>query len=160
MDEIVAGTLEVGTTGDGEVVINHPDLKPDADGVGHIVFSPAQARGLGDLLLRKAEDALMEQAPAVRAAFTSGDVHGVLKKGRHLGAPPKHAFEVTIKIGGDYWEYVLRAVRELACHLEEHGPDCKMMGAGAGGCHHVDVLTRDVAPGDYHLELMAWAGHA
>lgn len=49
--------LEVGLTPDSrEVVINHPDLKPDANGVGHIVFSPAQARHLAKLLLRKADE--------------------------------------------------------------------------------------------------------
>lgn len=53
MDKI-AGYLEVGVNDKGEVVINHPDLKPDADGVGHIVFSPQQARDLADLLYRHA----------------------------------------------------------------------------------------------------------
>lgn len=54
--------LEVGLTPDGrEVLINHPDLRPDANGVGHIVFSPAQARALARLLLRKAD--LCEGAP-------------------------------------------------------------------------------------------------
>lgn len=59
MDKIV-GHLEVGTNGKGEVIINHPDLKPDADGVGHIVFSPTQARILGDLLFQKATNAECE----------------------------------------------------------------------------------------------------
>jgi hypothetical protein len=49
--------LEVGLTSDErEVVINHPDLQPDANGVGHIVFSAAQARHLAKLLLRKADE--------------------------------------------------------------------------------------------------------
>jgi hypothetical protein len=56
-DEKVAGTLEVGTNGQGEVVINHPDLHPDKNGVGHIVFSPRQARHLADLLYKKAIEA-------------------------------------------------------------------------------------------------------
>jgi hypothetical protein len=48
--------LEIGLTPDGrEVIINHPDLLPDANGVGHIVFSPAQARNLARLLLRNAD---------------------------------------------------------------------------------------------------------
>ena len=50
-------TLEVGTNGNGEVVVNHPDLHPDANGVGHIVFSPRQARGLANLLNKKAREA-------------------------------------------------------------------------------------------------------
>jgi hypothetical protein len=52
--------LEVGTTGKGEVVINHPDLEPDKDGIGHIVFSVAQARNLADLLLKHAARAVLE----------------------------------------------------------------------------------------------------
>jgi hypothetical protein len=51
------GFLEVGVNESGEVVINHPDLQPDENGVGHIVFSPAQARNLARLLLKKADEA-------------------------------------------------------------------------------------------------------
>ena len=51
----IAGHLFVGRTADThEVVINHGDLKPDANGVGHIVFSPRQARNLANLLLKHA----------------------------------------------------------------------------------------------------------
>lgn len=53
-------TLRVGTNGKGEVVINHPDLKPDDNGVGHIVFSPEQARHLANILIAKAFDAQAE----------------------------------------------------------------------------------------------------
>jgi hypothetical protein len=56
----VAGFLEVGTNGRGEIVVNHPDLKPDADGVGHIVFSPDQALNLAKLLLTKSVEARRE----------------------------------------------------------------------------------------------------
>lgn len=53
----VGGFLVVGISEDWrEVVINHPDLKPDADGVGHITFSPTQARQLANLLLMKADE--------------------------------------------------------------------------------------------------------
>jgi hypothetical protein len=58
--DVNAGTLEVGHNDRFEVVINHPDLKPDADGVGHIVFSPRQARHLANLLLKHADQALTE----------------------------------------------------------------------------------------------------
>jgi hypothetical protein len=56
MDNI-GGYLEVGLDANNEIVVNHPDLKPDANGVGHIVFSPAQARNLAQLLLKNAKDA-------------------------------------------------------------------------------------------------------
>lgn len=54
MADKIAGYLEVGTNDNGEVVVNHPDLKPDESGVGHIVFSPNQARNLAELLMKHA----------------------------------------------------------------------------------------------------------
>jgi hypothetical protein len=59
MDKI-EGFLEVGSNDQGEVIINHPDLKPDENGVGHIVFSKNQARNLANLLMKNAG-----RAPAV-----------------------------------------------------------------------------------------------
>ena len=53
------GALEVGRIG-FEVVVNHPDLKPDKDGVGHIIFSPKQARHFARLLLKHAAEAVDE----------------------------------------------------------------------------------------------------
>jgi transcription elongation factor Elf1 len=49
-----AKELIVAMTEDGQnIVINHPYLEPDAEGCGHIVFSPAQATHLAMLLLQK-----------------------------------------------------------------------------------------------------------
>lgn len=59
--EYAGGFLEVGTTGEGEVVVNHPDLKPDANGVGHIVFSVDEAHNLATLLNQKAREAFNER---------------------------------------------------------------------------------------------------
>ena len=56
----IDGYLEVGCNDRGEVVVNHPDLKPDANGVGHIVFSPNQARHLAQMLLNKAAESERE----------------------------------------------------------------------------------------------------
>lgn len=50
--EPVAGHLEVGANGRGEVVVNHPRIETDENGVGHIVFSPNQARILAALLIK------------------------------------------------------------------------------------------------------------
>lgn len=55
--ERVSGHLEIGITDQGDVVINHPRLDVDAPGMGHIIFSPRQARGLAALLFRKATEA-------------------------------------------------------------------------------------------------------
>ena len=56
MDKI-EGYLEVGANEQGEVLINHSDLKPDENGVGHIVFSKNQARNLANLLTKHAGSA-------------------------------------------------------------------------------------------------------
>ena len=53
--EIAPNTLEVGNDGK-EVIINHPDLQPDENGVGHITFSPEQARNLARLLNKHADE--------------------------------------------------------------------------------------------------------
>ena len=70
MVDIKQGILEVGTNGSGEVVINHPDLLPDENGVGHIVFSVEQARDLANLLLSKSADAAVERGD-LRTTFTN-----------------------------------------------------------------------------------------
>ena len=66
--DVNAGILEVGHNACYEVVVVHPDLKPDADGVGHIVFSPKQARKFANLLLKHADQALMEWRVAQKKA--------------------------------------------------------------------------------------------
>jgi hypothetical protein len=56
--------LEVGTSGKGEVVINHPNLDVDERGCGYIVFSPNQAKNLAKLLKQKAYEADKELVDA------------------------------------------------------------------------------------------------
>lgn len=58
--DVNAGVLEVGRDDHFQVIVNHPDLKPDENGVGHIVFSPRQARQFARLLLNHADLALKE----------------------------------------------------------------------------------------------------
>jgi hypothetical protein len=60
MSDKIEGFLVVGTNEKGEVVVNHPDLKPDENGVGHIVFSVNQAEHFAHLLLSKAREAERE----------------------------------------------------------------------------------------------------
>lgn len=49
------GFLEVGHIEETcEVVIRHPDLAPDEDGVGHIVFSIEEAMNLSSVLVQAA----------------------------------------------------------------------------------------------------------
>jgi len=46
-----------------------------------------------------------------------------------------HSFEVRIWIGGDDWDYILRALADIAKHFIERGPDhiglCSAEAAGA-----------------------------
>jgi len=58
------GELEVGTNGEGEVVVIHPDIDADKDGVAHIVFSPAPARNFAATLVKKAAEAEAEVVPS------------------------------------------------------------------------------------------------
>lgn len=57
MTDKIAGYLEVGLNDNNEIVINHPDLKPDENGVGHIVFSVNQAENFSKMLAEKASEA-------------------------------------------------------------------------------------------------------
>lgn len=57
------GHLEVGTSGRGEVVVNHPMFQLDARGVGHVVFSPDQARVFAALLIKHSATAAQEVKP-------------------------------------------------------------------------------------------------
>jgi hypothetical protein len=59
-EDVVDGVLEVGRDDNFQIVVNHPDLKPDENGVGHIVFSPRQARKFANLLMKHATVALLE----------------------------------------------------------------------------------------------------
>lgn len=60
------GVLYIGTNGQGEVVINHPDLDPDKKGFGHIVFSVEQARKFGGTILQQAKIAEKEKSRRVK----------------------------------------------------------------------------------------------
>src|SRR6202050_2557078 len=79
----VAAVLEVTRTDDTqEVVLIHPDLKPDASGVGRLVFSPRHARYLANLLIEHA--AVAEAEAAVSALGHTGSVTAVpAREGEH-----------------------------------------------------------------------------
>lgn len=80
--DIVAGVLEVTTTDDTqEVVIIHPDLKPDGSGVGRLVFSPRHARYLANLLLEHA--AAAEAEARISAASKTGDPPSTPRSGKN-----------------------------------------------------------------------------
>ncbi len=65
--DVNAGVLEVGRNDRFEVIVNHPALNRDENGIGHIVFSPRQARSFANLLLKHADEALAEWKAAGHA---------------------------------------------------------------------------------------------
>ena len=78
----VAGFLEIDRTGDThEIVITHPLLKPDANGLVRVVLQPRHARHLANLLIENATYAEAEAVSLVpesrhyRRQTTSGS-HG------------------------------------------------------------------------------------
>ena len=108
MSAMENNTLEIGVV-NGEVVINHPDLKPDADGVGHIVFSPTQARNLASILLKNAFDA---ESEAHRKAEVERlkNVPRVDRSNRVLssGEPvPEDQSHTALKPSGQQQDYVV-----------------------------------------------------
>lgn len=55
-DTPAPGTLIVGHDPErNEVVVNHPEIRPNAKGAGYIGFSAAEARHLAELLIKNAE---------------------------------------------------------------------------------------------------------
>jgi hypothetical protein len=72
-------------------------------------------------------------------------------------APPKHPFELTIRIGGNDFDYVKRTAQDIATHIAECGENCSLASGGWGGCHSVDIEKRDITPEAYRAELEAWS---
>lgn len=83
--EKIAGHLEVGTTGEGEVVVNHPELQPNPKGEGHLVFSPSQARALAATLNQKADTADQEiDEHLIGTAMTNKQIARLIRADYHL----------------------------------------------------------------------------
>jgi len=71
--EKVAGKLEVGLADDiDQILISYPGLKPDANGVSHILLSPRHARHLANVLVDFAADAEAEAAGSPPGTDPSG----------------------------------------------------------------------------------------
>lgn len=67
MADHAAGTLQIGTDADGNVVVNHPEFMPDELGMAHIVFSPRQARECALTLMKMAVRAELESLERMKA---------------------------------------------------------------------------------------------
>lgn len=118
MSDKVAGFLEVGLNERGEVVINHPDLKPDENGVGHIVFSSTQAYDFAQIVMKHAIDAsrmegLRRDAELRRAAEAIPVDRGarVLSDGSPVPEDESHR---ELKDNGQQRDYVVLSAEERA----------------------------------------------
>jgi hypothetical protein len=107
MTDKVEGFLEVGMNERKEVVVNHPDLKPDEDGVGHVVFSPSQARHLAHSLLRFADAAeVPDDVKRVRKGWESSPLHiesFTLEPDDSDGLPGEKCFLVRLTVLMTSW---------------------------------------------------------
>jgi len=79
------------------------------------------------------------------------------KPGDIEAEPPQHPFEVRISIGGETWDYVRRALKDLAEYVTEREPEhCGMCSGGAGGSHSLTVVQRDITAEAFRKELEQW----
>lgn len=53
--------------------------------------------------------------------------------------PPRRAFELDIKMTGDTWKDVIRELRDLVIHIEQHGTACTSVSGGYSTSHTVQV---------------------
>jgi hypothetical protein len=120
MADKIKGALEVGTNGSGEVVVNHPDLEPDENGVGHIVFSPEQARNLAEILSAKADDAERENVPPVDRSKRC-TLHGMDPRGpehREIESSTGMQKDYVVLCPDERAKGFVRPVRRAYRHLE------------------------------------------
>ena len=71
-------------------------------------------------------------------------------------APPKHAFELEIRIGGEDWASTMHELERFTAHVREHGPECSLASGGAGTAGDIRIDTRDISPEEYREELHCW----
>lgn len=130
------GYLEVGRNEQGEVVVNHPDLKPDENGVGHIVFSPSQARNLASLLMhhaleseqemrRRSEEEARRQAatiPVDRGARTMADGSPETPDHREIDPATGQQKGYVVLSEAERAKGFVRPVRLSYCHVGPMGP--------------------------------------
>lgn len=131
MSDKIEGYLEVGVNDADEIVINHPDLKPDENGVGHIVFSVAQARNLASLLNKHSADAALSIANKQEAARIAAIPEVDRTKRCMLSGDPETDAHREIRPDGMQKDYVVlcpaerykgfvrpvrRSYRHNACH--------------------------------------------
>lgn len=165
MDKI-EGFLEVGHTEDTfEVVVNHPDLKPDKNGVGHIVFSPSQARNLAILLTQHADAAQFkakqqEQQKAYKAAESIPVDYSQRTISGHEGMPVTEDHKEIDPTTGQQKGYVVltaaerakgfvRPVRRTYIHAgkppEGQGFEYPIRKVFPGGCGSRTTCSQDIA---------------
>lgn len=101
----MSGYLEVGLNDNHEIVVNHPDIEPDENGVGHIVFSAEQARHFARLLVKHAR---LAEKKKPKPRFNEGCIvrlssfalsSGVIKRPRY-GTLPEERRGLVLRDSG------------------------------------------------------------
>jgi hypothetical protein len=67
-------------------------------------------------------------------------------------AAPKRRFELAITITGDTWEDVLFDLRDIAPHIETHGPGCTSVSGAPSHGHIVQVTERPEQTHEKYIE--------
>ena len=70
--------------------------------------------------------------------------------------PPRHAFELEIRIGGEDWASTMRELERFTAHVRKHGPDCSLASGGGGTSGDIRIDARDITPKAYREELDVW----
>lgn len=65
---------------------------------------------------------------------------------------PRRTFELDVHVDGDTWDDVLRELRHLVRHIEDHGPECKSVGGGYSTGHIVSIRHDPEMTGDRFRE--------
>ena len=52
---------------------------------------------------------------------------------------PTRRYTITVEIGDDTWEGAVAELRRVCAHVEEHGPECKLVSGGYSGCSMVTI---------------------
>lgn len=70
---------------------------------------------------------------------------------------PRHPHELSIKIGAEDWDYVVRTLEELFERAKEsERRNLSGFGGGGGGSYSVVQTDRDVGREAFRRELQAW----
>ncbi len=70
---------------------------------------------------------------------------------------PVRRYEIRVSVSGDDWPSAVRQLREMADHVEEHGPTCELVSGGYRSGGYVMILhDPDQSHDGYAQQLQDW----